>query len=182
MEDQKTTEWPIVAFKIGRGGEFNNPGRCTYTGQHGISHYTEDLFLVGEDGENPHWVNESGRAVGLTLQESETGIGRINHDGEYKTIYTKLLSDCTGSELWLIYLQEPQLILGYLSSYEDPQLVAVLHAFKVLGDVLYDEIAIDGECLSTYQITEVSEVELDDLDDRYCTIKTVNGRYYYRPD
>lgn len=34
----------IVAFHIGRGGHFNNPGHVAYLGQHGIGHYTDDLF------------------------------------------------------------------------------------------------------------------------------------------
>jgi hypothetical protein len=35
----------IVAFHIGRGGRFHNPGFLTFIGENKISKYTDDLFL-----------------------------------------------------------------------------------------------------------------------------------------
>ncbi len=179
--EQKST-WPTVAFKLARGGEFFNPGHLSYDGQKTIDYYTDSLSPAGEDSDSPYWIKPSGGPVGLTLAESETGIGRIDIDGLYDTVYCKRLDDCTDVEMWLIYQQEPQLIVDYRSSYEDPQVVAVLHEFKVLFFAICDLIAIDEDCLSSYQIIEVTEAEYNELDWRYCTIKTLNGRYYYRPD
>jgi hypothetical protein len=39
----------IVAFHIGRGGRFNNPGHITFLGENKITHYTDDLFLSYEN-------------------------------------------------------------------------------------------------------------------------------------
>lgn len=44
-ECKTEAENTIVAFHIGRGGHFWNPGHRTYCGEHKIGEYTENLFL-----------------------------------------------------------------------------------------------------------------------------------------
>ena len=39
----------IVAFHIGRGGHFHNPGHLSYLDEKPISHYVDDLFLNYEN-------------------------------------------------------------------------------------------------------------------------------------
>jgi hypothetical protein len=137
----KTAENTIVAFHIGRGGRFNNPGFLTFLGENEIGRYTDNLFsryenqtpfkdrwgynsthndqeciidlmeeknfeeleekfgiteeMLGEEmyydgGNNP---------VGLTQNEVDSGIGRIDIDGGYDTTYTKLLINCSEKEI-----------------------------------------------------------------------------------
>jgi len=138
----KTAENTIVAFHIGRGGRFNNPGFLTFLGENEIGRYTEDLFShyenegnfkdrYGFDDTDPReqkcildLINDKefeeleekfgiteemlgeemyydgGRnPVGLTQNEVDSGVGRIDIDGGYDTTYTKLLSDCTENEI-----------------------------------------------------------------------------------
>lgn len=45
----------IVAFHIGRGGRFNNPGHLSFCGENKIGHYINGLFLSRE---NAHKVEE----------------------------------------------------------------------------------------------------------------------------
>ena len=42
----------IVAFHIGRGGQFYNAGHKTFVGTHDINHFTDDLFLRHENAYN----------------------------------------------------------------------------------------------------------------------------------
>lgn len=48
------------------------------------------------------YTDGSGNAVGLTVEEAHTGVGRIEEDGEYDTTYVCLLSECDESECSLI--------------------------------------------------------------------------------
>lgn len=49
-----------------------------------------------------HYYTECGNPVGLTKDEAESGIGRIDIDGGYDTTYTCYLHDCTEAEAHLI--------------------------------------------------------------------------------
>lgn len=94
----------IVAFQIGRGGRFNNGGHLSYICQQNISHFCNDLFWdqkedcrSEDDYLNQELEDQSGNSVDLTVREMENGVGRINFDGEYDTIYTQYLdtlSEC----------------------------------------------------------------------------------------
>lgn len=95
-------ESTIVMFHIGRGGRFNNQGYKTFKGINDItdcSDFENNLFLNEETNE---WLDCSGNEVGLTLEESESGIGRINIDNDYDTTYTTLLSGISAEELEVI--------------------------------------------------------------------------------
>ena len=89
----------IVAFQIGRGGRFYNPGHRTFIGEKEIGEFTNDLFLM--DGAN-EYTDCNGNTVGLTVDEEKTGIGRINIDNEYDTTYTCLIEDCDEKEIEII--------------------------------------------------------------------------------
>lgn len=134
----------IVAFHIGRGGEFNNGGFKSFIGERNISEFTYDLFLSHEnendfknrygfshtDGDQDCivdlitdenydeleesfgitremlgekvWSDGGGNLVGLTESESESGIGKIDIDGDYDTTICKRLTSCTDGELKMI--------------------------------------------------------------------------------
>lgn len=91
-------EESIIAFHIGRGGRFYNPGYCTIKGEYDIRYYFNTLNLfVPTDDEGNEIEGEiyagDGNGVGLTTSELETGIGKIDIDGEYNTTYTIRLKD-----------------------------------------------------------------------------------------
>jgi hypothetical protein len=137
----------IVAFKIGRGGRFNNSGHRKFLGERSIGDFTEDLFVRWTNegqfkdrygysfcrtdehqkciqdlitdgefeeleekfgitqemlGEQAYYCGASLNPVGLTMEESDSGIGCIDIDGEYNTVYCKYLDDCTEEEVELI--------------------------------------------------------------------------------
>lgn len=83
----------IVAFKISNGGKLS----CL--GEHQIGEFTSDL--IEKDGE---YYDDSMNSVGLTVEEEATGIGRIDIDGVYDTVYTKYLADIdyTDREAWAL--------------------------------------------------------------------------------
>lgn len=138
---QEAAQRTIVAFHIGRGGHFWNPGHLSFIGENKIDKYVDDLFL-GYENQSDIWSEIKGRPnleekyyaavegnedalaffanrlkmpfgekeyfdgggnhVGLTEEEAESGIGRINIDNDYDTTYTCFLSDCDEKELQLI--------------------------------------------------------------------------------
>ena len=87
----------IVAFHIGRGGRFWNQGHLSFVGEKKIGDFIDDLFWdTDEDGNaipDAELRTDSGHEVGCTWAEVETGIGRIDIDGDYDTTYTMKLSD-----------------------------------------------------------------------------------------
>jgi hypothetical protein len=143
----------IVAFKIGRGGRFNNGGQRSFIGDYRIDdsifmddlalkyRYQDSIEIPGDHqreieydgckltaaeafiqmcsqqdtysirdilGINPddlgelEYVDWNGDRVGLTLKQAETGIGRIDLDGDYETYYTKHIEDCDEGEIGVI--------------------------------------------------------------------------------
>lgn len=108
MKKTTFTAETIVAFHIGRGGRFNNGGHLNFLGEGKISDYTEDCFapvkidensdsdlpeLVDDNSPEAEWTDCSGNGIGLTNAEYQSGIGRIDMDGEYDTTYTMRLGD-----------------------------------------------------------------------------------------
>jgi len=100
-ENQNQT---IVAFHVGRGGRYWNPGHVSFLGEKKIREFTGNLFLSEEEEEETEkvFLDGNGNSVGLTIQECENGIGTINIDGGYDTTYTCYLSDCSDEELEII--------------------------------------------------------------------------------
>lgn len=101
----------IVAFHIGRGGSFNNPGHKIFNPYvDKLSDCYEDCFIESEDFEgNPlpdeQWqlVDVSGRVLleGREQINSDTGI--LDWDGEYNTDIVKYLDECTEDEIEILY-------------------------------------------------------------------------------
>ena len=102
----------IIAFKIGRGGRFNNQGHLSCLGEtRGIGYLPvfDELYphrcvddeydLVSPRGE---YTDGNGNGVGLFNADVECGIGRIDIDGEYESYYTKYADDLDEVELALI--------------------------------------------------------------------------------
>lgn len=103
----------ILAFHIGRGGHFNNPGHVELIGEKKIGEFVGNLFSpVIDDADDPdgyrederpeaEWTMENGSSCGLTNAMVESGIGRIEEDGEYDTTYTMYLKDIEeGTKEW----------------------------------------------------------------------------------
>jgi hypothetical protein len=110
----------IFKFKVGRGGRFYNPGHLSFEGvSKGITHTSEFNSLFppmlenGEEDLSPdaEWRDGSGNSVELTNAMIECGIGRINMDGEYDTVYTIYAKDCDDDEAALVF-KEAQLFNG----------------------------------------------------------------------
>lgn len=102
----------IVAFHVGRGGRFYNPGHKTFKPHiKKLSDcFSENSFIIQEDEEgNPlpdeQWslIDGGGNVIleGRDNIESDTGI--LDWDGEYDTDIVKYLSDCSDSEIGSIY-------------------------------------------------------------------------------
>lgn len=102
----------IVAFHIGRGGRFYNPGHKTFM-QH-ISQlsdcFSDGCIISQEDEEgNPlpdeQWqlIDGGGNVIleGRDNIESDTGV--LDWDGDYDTDVVKYLSECSESEIDIIY-------------------------------------------------------------------------------
>jgi hypothetical protein len=110
----------IFKFKVGRGGRFYNPGHLSFEGvTKGISYTSEfnDLFppMKNEEEEDDspeaEWSDGSGNSVELTNAMVECGIGRINMDNDYDTVYTIFAKDCDDDEAALVF-KEAQLFNG----------------------------------------------------------------------
>ena len=106
----------IVAFHIGRGGRFNNPGFLTYLGEKKIGEFTDDLFLSHE---NYHKIAKKFRDhENLTslLQQAEEGnkyaIERLEAWGF--DLGQELYVDCNGRHIGLT-LQEEETGIGYIN-------------------------------------------------------------------
>lgn len=132
----------IVAFHIGRGGQFHNAGHTTFLGEHSIKKYITDLFTTTEkygevfgtiqnhdnvvaeferlrDEDDYAGMEKLANRFGMTLGEVgyadfngnfiitkkdvDSGIGRIDLDGQYDTTYTCRLEDCSEAQLRIIY-------------------------------------------------------------------------------
>ena len=84
----------IIAFQISGGGGNRRSIDCLGEGK--IGDYTADLFAPTDEEGNPtegEYTDETGNGVGLTIAEERTGIGRIDIDGDYNTIYTRKLAN-----------------------------------------------------------------------------------------
>lgn len=120
----------IVAFKVYGGGGNNRKVKCL--GEHMIGDFTDDLFE--QDGE---YVDESGNSVELTAAEVESGVGRINRDFDYDTIYTCKLRDIdyTDEEAWAMAHSElpEEWVVGYFCNGEDEE-----NARYIIGELGLD--------------------------------------------
>lgn len=106
----------LVAFHIGRGGRFHNPGHLTY------EPYTKSFadivngdskrwtFINNEDEEgntlpDDEWTltDSNDHVICEGRDEIEAETGRVSWDGEYDTDYVTRIKNCDENELELIY-------------------------------------------------------------------------------
>lgn len=86
----------VIAFKIYGGG--GNRRRLACLGEHKIGDFIDDLWAPTDEEGNEiegEYRTDTGNPVGLTTEDVRSGIGRIDIDGEYNTIYTKRMGDIT---------------------------------------------------------------------------------------
>jgi hypothetical protein len=116
----------ILKFKIGRGGNFYNPGHLSFEGvTKGISHTSEfnSLFppMINEEEEDrspdAEWTDGSGNSVELTNAMVDSGIGRINMDNDYDTVYTIFAKDCSEEESNRVFKQAQEFNGKYYHQY-----------------------------------------------------------------
>lgn len=96
MKTLKTylNENSVIAFHVYGGG--GNRRRIECLGEHKIGEFTDDLWApVDEYGIEieGEYRTDTGNPTGLTTAMVKSGIGRIDIDGDYDTIYTKRLGD-----------------------------------------------------------------------------------------
>lgn len=106
----------IVAFKVGRGGRFNNGGYLSFYGEYKVGDLpvvSEHLFSPVRENENgemmidehpeAEWRDCNGNGVGLTNEMIKCGVGEINIDNEYESYFTMPLEACGEDLLRAIY-------------------------------------------------------------------------------
>lgn len=128
--DANNSNRVIVAFHIGRGGHFNNPGFKTYLGELNFQDLQRRaanfISYVDRDYrgrfQKSTIVNGSGNEV--SDDDPKGLVGRLDFDGEYDTDYCRYVEDCTDEELEVI---------SKSSEYKSPELVSYLeeHGFGV---------------------------------------------------
>ena len=107
----KTASEYIVAFHIGRGGRFHNPGHKTFNPhiQKLSDCFSESCIVLSEDKDgnalpDDQWqLIDGGSNVileGRANIESTTGV--LDWDGQYDTDIVQYLSDCDENEIQLI--------------------------------------------------------------------------------
>jgi hypothetical protein len=211
-EKEKKTS-TIVAFHIGRGGQFYNAGHKSYVGKHTIDFFVNDLFIryenegyifkkingrtnlekcfeefidsesmksaaifekLGLDFGNKIYTNCSGNPVGLTVDESETGVGCITLDDDYDTTYCIYLHECDDNELKLI--NDNVLLVEYLEYFNcEKEVIEIAKEFDLLIDLCIDFEEKLESFLNSFDIDEIKE---DDYDLYVASEKEINGKFY----
>lgn len=161
----------LVAFQIGRGGRFNNGGHLSVKSFNTpINDYlVEHCFLIDDV-----WRDQNGES--LELDHDNNGVGRVEFDSEYNTIYVKHLEDCDYKEICVIWDDE----YGYDLYLEELNIkdFEILRKFKVKAeDVFWNEDDIFDTCSAEMNnIEEISEEEIYDVDN----YEEINGKFYTR--
>lgn len=110
----------ILEFRISKSS-YKNDAKLSYhgicDGIDSVSGFDKLFPPQNEDGEddletlNAEWTDGSGNSVDLTNEEVKSGIGTINFDNEYDTIYTVFANEVNENEAQLIF-NEAQLYNG----------------------------------------------------------------------
>jgi hypothetical protein len=115
MKTKKT----ILEFKIGKfdakGNYYQNGGGLILRGETsgvGSSDAMDQLFPPcfknGKERKTGEYTDDQGNGVGLTVEMVNSGIGEINLDGSYDTVYTKYLGEkLTEKEITAIFESNP---------------------------------------------------------------------------
>lgn len=98
----------IVAFHIGRGGRFNNPGFLTFIGEEKIGKYTEDLFLTYENayeiGKTIYGRENLKRLLESALEDNADAYNRLEKIG--LPLGEKCYADACGNLVGLTEAEE----------------------------------------------------------------------------
>lgn len=108
MEEKRT----IVAFHIGRGGRFHNPGHKTFMPH--ITHlsqcYNDKCIIISEDdngnelpGEQWELIDGGSNVILRGCDAISNEVGILEWDTIYDTDIVKYLDECDDDELELIY-------------------------------------------------------------------------------
>jgi hypothetical protein len=129
----------VIAFKIYGGG--GNRRKIACLGEHKIGDFIDDLWAPTDEEGNEiegEYRTDTGNLVGLTTEDVRNGIGRIDIDGEYNTIYTKRLGDIdyTDEEAYAMaqsaeFIEE--WVVGYFCNGESDE-----NAKAIIGDLGLD--------------------------------------------
>lgn len=100
----------VVAFHVGRGGRFHNPGHKEYKGEINFvqlcNSQIQYLNEVTRDSNGrfcrPYLVDAGGNTA-VTPDDYGKEVGVINYDYDYDTWVCKYIEDCSDSELMMIY-------------------------------------------------------------------------------
>jgi hypothetical protein len=98
----------IVAFHVGRGGRFYNPGHKTFIGERNfqdlLEMHSEYIYFRNRDSYGRFQKTEIVDGSGSVVSEDNPKglIGQLNFDGDYDTVYCRYIEDCTDEELRII--------------------------------------------------------------------------------
>lgn len=101
---ETNTQKLIVAFHIGRGGHYWNPGHLSYIGEKDFNDLlhlnSEHTFFNDRDKKGrfckPYITDCSGNRISETV---DFITGRLEFDGQYDTDYCKYIDDCSETEI-----------------------------------------------------------------------------------
>jgi len=100
----------VVAFHVGRGGQFHNPGHKTYKGEINFAQLCNSqnqyLYEVNRDSNGrfcrPYLI-DAGGSTAVTPDDYGKDVGVINYDFEYDKWICCYIDECDDSELMMIY-------------------------------------------------------------------------------
>ena len=130
MKTKKT----ILEFKIGKfdaeGKYYQNGGGLVFRGEsRGIVSCYEmyqlfpPRFKNGKKRRTGEYTDDQGNGVGLTAEMVKAGIGEINFDGQFDTVYTKYLDEkLTEKEIDAIFKSGKWLIDDLLKYFTESEL------------------------------------------------------------
>lgn len=130
MKTKKT----ILEFKIGKwdgkNKYYQNGGGLIFRRESsgiGSSDAMDQLFPPcfknGRERKSGEYTDDQKNGVGLTVDMVKSGIGEINFDGQYDTVYTKFLDEkLTGKEIQAIFLRGKWLLYKLLKYFTESEL------------------------------------------------------------
>lgn len=100
----------VVAFHVGRGGRFHNPGHKEYKGEINFlqlcNSQTQYLSEVNRDSNGrfcrPYLIDDGGN-MAVSPEDYGNEVGEINYDFDYDRWFCQYIEDCSDSELMMIY-------------------------------------------------------------------------------
>lgn len=94
----------ILEFKIGKWDAkkkyYQNGGGLFFRGEtsgimasDAMGQLFPPCFKNGKERKTGEYTDDQGKGVGLTVEMANSGIGKIDFDGKYHTVYTKFLDE-----------------------------------------------------------------------------------------